>query len=121
MKERATFLEDILVEGAYLIERPINYDEETIAKKWKSETPEILSAWKNCLTEIENFTTETIELEFKKFLAERSLGIGNVLPNFRLLLTGKGMGPSMFEIANFLGKEECLERMNQGLTTIKGN
>jgi glutamyl-tRNA synthetase len=38
-----------------------------------------------------------------------------------LLLTGKGMGPSMFEIANFLGKEECLERMNQGLTTIKGN
>jgi glutamyl-tRNA synthetase len=121
MKERATFLEDILVEGAYLLERPINYDEETIAKKWKSETPEILSAWKNCLAEIENFTTETIEVEFKKFLAERSLGIGNVLPNFRLLLTGKGMGPSMFEIANFLGKEECLERMNQGLTTIKGN
>ena len=51
----------------------------------------------------------------------RILGIGNVLPNFRLLLTGKGMGPSMFEIANFLGKEECLERMNQGLTAIKGN
>ena len=121
MKERATFLEDILVEGAYLLERPLNYDSETIAKKWKVETPEILTAWKDRLSEIENFTTETIESEFKNFLAERNLGIGNVLPNFRLLLTGKGMGPSMFEIANFLGKEECLERMNQGLTTIKGN
>jgi glutamyl-tRNA synthetase len=121
MKERATFLEDILVEGAYLLERPINYDAETIAKKWKIETPEVLTAWKDRLSAIENFTTETIENEFKNFLAERNLGIGNVLPNFRLLLTGKGMGPSMFEIANFLGKEECLDRMNQGLTIIKGN
>ena len=85
MKERATFLEDILLEGAYLLERPLNYDAETIAKKWKVETPEILTAWKDRLSEIENFTTETIESEFKNFLAERNLGIGNVLPNFRLL------------------------------------
>jgi glutamyl-tRNA synthetase len=109
------------VEGAYLLERPLNYDAETIAKKWKIETPEVLTAWKDRLSAIENFTTETIENEFKNFLAERNLGIGNVLPNFRLLLTGKGMGPSMFEIANFLGKEECLDRMDQGLTIIKGN
>lgn len=121
MKERATFLEDILVEGAYLLEKPVSYDEETIAKKWKTETPEILTEWKTILEEVEEFVPEKIETAFKQFLADKNLGIGNVLPNFRLVLTGKGMGPSMFEIASFLGKEECLERMNQGLTAIKGN
>jgi hypothetical protein len=29
------------------------------------------------------------------------------------------MGPSMFEIAAFLGKEETLNRMNQGLIKVK--
>jgi glutamyl-tRNA synthetase len=46
------------------------------------------------------------------------LGIGKVLPLFRLLITGKGMGPSMFEIAAFLGKGECISRMKTGIKTI---
>jgi hypothetical protein len=29
------------------------------------------------------------------------------------------MGPSMFEIAEFLGKEESLLRINQGLTAVE--
>ena len=28
------------------------------------------------------------------------------------------MGPSMFEIANFLGKDECIQRMHEGLTKL---
>jgi hypothetical protein len=34
------------------------------------------------------------------------------------LITGAGAGPSMFEITHFLGKEECLERMQIGLEKI---
>jgi glutamyl-tRNA synthetase len=46
------------------------------------------------------------------------LGIGAVLPLFRLLLTGVGMGPSMFEITAFLGKEESLTRMENGIKIL---
>jgi hypothetical protein len=35
-----------------------------------------------------------------------------------LLITGTGMGPSMFEICAFLGKAECVERMNIGFGKI---
>jgi hypothetical protein len=28
------------------------------------------------------------------------------------------MGPSMFDIAAFLGKEECLGRMNKGIEVL---
>lgn len=119
MKERATFVKDILDEGRYLLEAPTEYDEQTVSKKWKEDTTDIIKEWSAILENVEPFTHETIETAFKSFLESNNLGIGAVLPNFRLILTGKGMGPSMFEIAEFLGKAECLNRINQGLTKIE--
>ena len=118
MKERATFIRDILTDGAYLFEAPATYDEQTISKKWKDDSAEVLGEWRGILENIESFTHDSIEIAFKNFLSEKNLGIGSVLPLFRLLLTGTGMGPSMFEISEFLGKEECLSRMNQGLIEV---
>lgn len=119
MKERATFVEDIATEGIYLLEKPTSYDEQTISKKWKEETPDIMKSWMTVLSSISQFDHDSIEIAFKSYLEEKGIGIGAVLQNFRLLVTGTAMGPSMFEIASFLGKEECLLRMNQGLTKIE--
>lgn len=119
MKERATFVEDILTEGDYLFAVPTAYDQQTIDKKWKENSPELMEEWTTILGDISNFDQETIEQTFKQFLTSKELGIGAVLPLFRLLITGKGMGPSMFEIAAFLGKDECLNRMKSSLTLVQ--
>ena len=118
MKERATFAEDILVEGSYLLSRPAEYDAQTVSKKWNENAPALMTEWKQILSEIEPFTHETIEAKFKAFIADKGLGIGAVLPLVRLLITGAGMGPSMFEIAAFLGKEEVVARMEIGLKRL---
>jgi glutamyl-tRNA synthetase len=119
MKERATFVKDMMAEGAYLFERPAAYDEQTIAKKWKPESAPLMQEWKTALEALPVFHAADIEVAFKAFLEEKQLGIGAVLPLFRLLVTGAGTGPSMFEIAAFLGKEECLQRMDIGIEKIK--
>ena len=118
MKERATFVQDIAEEGSYFFSAPAEYDETTIRKKWKENTAEIMTNWLTNLKNIELFSASTIETEFKAYLENIGLGIGAVLPNFRVLTTGKGMGPSMFEIAELLGKEETIKRMEKGLTII---
>lgn len=118
MKERATFPEDILTEGAYLLGRPESFDETTVQKKWKDQAPVLMEEWKTKLTNLPSFTAEEIESCFKQFLAEKELGIGAVLPLFRLLVTGKGAGPSMFEIAAFLGQNECVSRMEHGMNEL---
>jgi len=118
MKERATFMQDMVDEGGYLISQPENYDEKTLKKKWKENTAEIMAEWKTKLSTLSEFKSSVIEAEFKSFLETKELGIGAVLPNFRLLLTGNGTGPSMFEISEFLGKEECLNRMEIGLEKV---
>jgi glutamyl-tRNA synthetase len=119
MKERATFVKDIAIEGIYLLEKPNSYDEQTISKKWKEDTTQLMKEWMGILNSISSFDHDTLENAFKTFLESKNLGIGAVLPNFRLLITGTGMGPSMFEIVAFLGKDECLNRMNQGLKEIE--
>lgn len=119
MKERATFVEDILSEGAFLFNAPSQYDETTIRKKWKENAPELMQEWRTALDNISEFNAENVEASFKAFLETKGLGIGAVLPLFRLLITGKGMGPSMFEIAEFLGKDECLNRMDAGIEAVQ--
>ncbi|MES2798503.1 MAG: glutamate--tRNA ligase [Bacteroidota bacterium] len=118
MKERATFTQDILEEGAYLLNAPTSFDEQTISKKWKEDAESLMLAFYDELEKLASFDRETIENTFKSFLENKGLGIGAVLPLFRLILTGKGMGPSMFEIAEFLGKEETLTRMKSGIYAV---
>jgi glutamyl-tRNA synthetase len=118
MKERATFVKDILSEGAYLLEAPEDFDEKTIKKKWKDNAVDLMNEWSVVLNGINDFSAENVETAFKSFLEEKGLGFGAVLPLYRLLITGKGMGPSMFEISSFLGKDECLSRMEAGMTKV---
>ena len=120
MKERATFVPDLL-EGAYLLKSPEQYDEKTVRKKWKDNSGDLMMELKNSFEAISEFNAENVEHAFKQFLEERSLGFGAVGPLLRLLLSGKGAGPSLFEIAAVLGKEETLARMTEGIEKINAH
>jgi glutamyl-tRNA synthetase len=118
MKERATFAEDILTDGAYFLGNPREFDQDTIRKKWKAETTGYLHEWMVRLEGIAEFTTVNIESSFKGYLEEKGLGIGAVLLPYRLSVTGVGAGPGMFDVSAFLGKEEVLNRMKENLPKI---
>jgi len=70
------------------------------------------------LKAIDNFSKGEIETVFSTFLNDNELGFGKVGPGFRLLVTGKGMGPSMFEICATLGKDLVISRMEEGIEKI---
>ncbi|NEN22122.1 glutamate--tRNA ligase [Cryomorpha ignava] len=118
MKERASFIPEIVTGGIYLFEKPETYDEKTVSKKWKEDTPDRMRSLMGDFEKIENFDSSEIEVVFKAFLERESLGMGAVLPNLRLLVTGEGMGPSLFEIMALLGKEESLDRMKTGIDKL---
>tara|TARA_B110000977_G_scaffold147022_1_gene186359 strand:+ start:970 stop:2445 length:1476 start_codon:yes stop_codon:yes gene_type:complete len=119
MKERATFVQDILMEGRYFFEAPTSFDEKTIKKKWKEQTPAIITQLSALLKELPSFDAESIGACFKSFLEAKELGFGAVMPGFRLSVTGLGAGASMNDIAALLGKEEVLRRIEIALNTIK--
>lgn len=119
MKERATFPQDILTEGAYLLERPTVLDTETIGKRWKEDSGSLLNGWLEQLEKLTDFSAHEIENSFKAYIAERNVGVGAVMFLFRILVTSQGAGPSMFEISEFLGKNEVIERMKSALVEVE--
>ncbi len=120
MKERASFIPEIVQNGLYLFEAPKEFDPQTVNKKWKPETPERMLALGAKFAEMQDFSAERLEETFKAFLESESLGMGAVLPNLRLVITGQGMGPGMFEIMQLLGKDESLARLEAGTKTLSG-
>lgn len=121
MKERCIFVKDMIKEGSYFFETPTEYNLEIVRKKWKDDSKEIILAWMEELKKIEKFDASNIDEKFHTFIEEKQIKVGQVLFNYRFLVTGAGAGPSMFSISEFLGKEECLKRMENGLKAVEND
>ena len=117
MLERVQFLHEIGAHS-YLFAAPDRFDEKLIRKKWKPETAGYLRDLKDVLAAVEPFESDNIETHFKQFLATRELGFGAVLLPFRIALTGTGGGPSMFDFAEFLGKNQTLDRLESAVAKL---
>ena len=117
-KERASFIYDILEEGKYYFVAPEKFDSKVVKKKWNEETPMLMKEFTSQLQKINDFSSENIEKEFKKFLELKNMSMGQILPPLRLSLTGLGIGPSLFDIAELLGKKETINRINRAIKLI---
>ncbi|MCH8554634.1 MAG: glutamate--tRNA ligase [Schleiferiaceae bacterium] len=118
VQERAVFTNELLEEGQYLFEAPTSFDEKTVTKKWNADSPAIIGELREAFEAIENWTSNEIEVVFKAFLNEKKMGFGQVGPLFRLTVTGKGAGASLFDICEIIGKEETLKRLKDSTATL---
>jgi glutamyl-tRNA synthetase len=113
LRERIVFAHDIR-QATWLFGSPPTVDPDARAKRWTVETPGHLQALAARWEALADFTAPVLEADFAAFLAERGVGMGAVMLPLRHVLTGVGGGPSMFDLAEFLGKKETLERIARG-------
>jgi len=113
MKERAAFIPDIYSEGKYFFAPVEAYDEKIIAKKWNDSVKPFFTALRQRLTDINPFEKEVIEKAVKSEMELKGMKFGQVLPVFRVMLCGTVAGPPIFDVAELLGKEEVLVRMDR--------
>lgn len=119
LKERATFVEDML-EGTYLFTSgsPLQGNsaaEEEIKKRWKPEAASAIEAFIAAIGSLGSFGPADLEAAFNQVLAERGLKVGQVMPIYRLFVAGRMQGPGMFDVSAMLGKEEVVLRLKAGL------
>lgn len=111
LKERVTLLPDFWEQAKDILNLPESYDAKTVKKKWKGDNIDRLKSLYPLIEGIQNFESATIEAAIKGFIEENSYSFGDILMPFRVMLTGAKGGPSIFDIAAYLGKNECLNRM----------
>ena len=123
MKERSVFPIDIYENGKYFFENPSTFDEQTVQKKWKENSAQIVLDIAKLFEQNTSFIASDLEAIFKSYVEDKQIGFGVAMIALRLSLTGQGGGPSLFDIAEVLGKTETLNRLNNNpklITLING-
>lgn len=67
---------------------------------------------------VQDWTKEKLEKLTVEWIKENGLGVGNVLWPFRVSLSGKENSPGPFEIAEVLGKDETVARVQKALKKL---
>ncbi len=112
MKERATFIGDLWDLTSYFFVAPTEYEEKQARKYWKGNNPTILAEVREVLAGIDDFSLENTEKIVHAWIESKGYGMGQVMNTLRLALVGAGKGPGMYDVTAFLGKEECLKRID---------
>lgn len=113
MKERATYISDLVEMGYYFFEDIKAYDNDTIKKKYKKESRAALNGLINILESLSEFKTLNLESAVKQFAADKGIKTGELMPVLRLALAGTMQGPPVFDMMNLLGKEGTTRRLKR--------
>ena len=118
MKDRVSFVRELWPLCSFFFIPPTAYDEKTRKKRWKENSPEVMSELAGVLEGIDDFSVEGQEPVVLKWVEDKGYKLGDVMNAFRLTLVGEGKGPGMFDISAFLGKEETLSRLRRAIDVL---
>jgi len=118
-QEKLTTLNDIVKQTDFFFVEPTHYEEKAVQKQWKDpESIARLEAIEQTLREAATWTTGALHTDFEK-LGEAQGGMGKVVHPLRLALTGKSVGPGLFELAELMGRDECLRRVRRAIAFVR--
>src|SRR5690606_23144412 len=120
MKERVSFIREFIEKGFYFFERPEQYDEAVLKKRWNENTPEHLNKLIENFSQLENPDKENFEAALKQTAEELNVGAGKLIHPVRLAISGIGGGPGLYDILFILGKEESIHRIKIALEKLSG-
>jgi glutamyl-tRNA synthetase len=118
VKERAEFVKDLWGQSVFFFEAPQIYDQKVAKKRWKQDTPAMMAQLKEVIASIEDFDAENIKPRIVAFIEANDLAMGAVMNALRLALVGGGFGPDLMKIAEMLGREEVVERIQNAIEKI---
>ena len=118
VKDRCHLLTDFYDQAAYFFISPEVYDEASVKPKWDESKKDFFKQYCNRLLELANieylpFTVyETI---FKDLATEKNIKVGELQMILRVMLVGSKTGPAVFVIAETIGSDATIERIENAL------
>lgn len=118
VKGRVNFVKELWEQARFFFEAPTTYAEKDVKKRWKEDTPAILTELIAILQGMDNFESKPSEEVVIGWITEKGYHMGNVMNAFRLAVVGECKGPHMFDITELLGKEETIARIEKAMKNI---
>ena len=120
MQERVRTLPDFVDFASYFFVPPdfTDVDEKYKSKHWTPEAKERLRALLPKLEALETWDHDSLEYTVREFAEANGISAGKLIHPIRLAVTGKGMGPGLFELLHVIGKAESVRRMEKAVSTL---
>lgn len=119
IKEKTQFTSEFWDIGSYFFEKPAEYDEKVIRKRWNENAEKFFPAVADAMDKLNSWKAEEIEATFKTTAENLDINPGHVMQLFRVLLSGQAGGPVLFEMTELLGKDEVVARLKEGVEKLK--
>ena len=115
LNQRAKTLVEMAEKSAFYFKKEVEFDEKAKTKFLTTEARPLLEKAIAGLSQLENFSSEEIELLFKKIVEEEDIKLGKLAQPVRVALTGTTVSPGIYDVILLLGKDETLARLKQAL------
>jgi glutamyl-tRNA synthetase len=118
MQERARTLWDFVDFANYFYSAPADFDEKYKQKHWNDASKDLLSGVLPKLEAVDVWNVSVLETVIRAYSEHHGVSAGKMIHPMRLAVTGRGMGPGLFELLEVIGKNETLGRIQSALATL---
>jgi len=114
---------DIVRQAVPYFASEIDYEAEAVAKQWKDReaVAELLTAARQRLIAVTDWTPEELEPALRSLAEERGLAGGKLFQPLRVALTGMSVSPGIFEVLVAMGRERSLQRLDTAIRYVTEN
>ncbi len=100
--------------AAFFFEEPPRYHKEAV-EKWLSDGSRapLLEEVAKRLEALDDFSVASIEGVIRGYAQELGMKAAHIIHPVRAAITGKTVGPGLFELMEVLGKEKCVRRLRE--------
>ena len=121
VKNRVNFVKELWANCKYLFEAPEEYDEKSVKKWWKDNAPQTTAELCDFLESQHDWRGEVLEPLVMEWISSKGYQTGKVMNALRVTLVGAAMGPQIFSITDFIGREETLKRARKAISVLPLN
>ena len=114
-RERIKKLSEIPDLIEYFLVEKIKFSPEALLLSKKPEVKEILTSLKQELENLSDFSAASLEKIIREWTKNNGLKTKDVFHPLRVAITGRTIGPGLFELMEVLGKERVIQRLMEVL------
>jgi glutamyl-tRNA synthetase len=113
--DRCTLIPDFYTQAVFFFKTPEVLDTDAVKPKWNEDKKLFFTEWSNALTNLQNWDVLNLENNFKELAITKNIKPGELQLPLRIMLVGGKFGPPVFVIAEMIGKEETIKRIENAL------
>jgi glutamyl-tRNA synthetase len=119
-QEKIRTLNEIVDYTDFFFAAPEAYEEKAVRKQWSGDGALArMRSIRELMAGLDAWNHDALKEAYERRVEETGASLGQFVHPTRLALTGKSVGPGLFELAELLGREESLARMDRAIRYVE--